>query len=104
MREIRSPSLKTCIRKGSLIQDWNREDDTREKEPYGKECEDDIEGLADDIEPENLAALHLLGDGLEIGVEADAGEGEHESPVLELVEDFVDGTNVFGSKSGLNDE
>ena len=46
--------------------------------------------------------MHLLEEALEVGVEADAGEGQHEGPVLVLVEHAVDGLYVAAQR--LDDE
>ena len=82
----------------------NVEQNAGEEEPDGEECECDIEYLTDDVEPEDLATLHLLCDFFEVGVETDAGEGEDEGPVLILVEYGVDLLDRAGSAQRLEYE
>ena len=72
------------------VEDGNVKDHTREQEPDSEERQGDIEDLADNVKPEHLSAVHLLGQLLEIGVETDACESQDESPVLVLVENAVD--------------
>jgi hypothetical protein len=80
-----------------LAQGRDREEFTGEQDPDGEEGEEDVEYLADDVKPENLPALHLLGNLLEVGIQADTGECEDERPVLLLVEYLVDGSYLVGS-------
>ena len=87
-----------------LVKGRDREEIAREEQPHREECQHDVEGLAYDVEPQHLAALHLLYYLLEVRVQSDAGERQHESPVLVLVKHLGDRSDLVGSAKRLDEE
>ena len=86
------------------VEDRNVKDHSGEEDPDGEEGKGDIEYLADYVEPKHLSALHVLGQLLEVGVKTNAGERQHESPVLILIQDLVDGADLVSTENRLDQE